>query len=200
MTPRFLNVHPTPSPRTGTLLRRRLLLTSLATISIGGLAWILPGAKAEPTRRPPGESHAQGVYIPPTTWDNYPATVKTSMLQLDAIAWNLEQTSGGATMMASITTSIMMGSQQTDELKEFFTQFLESSGRDGYWAEVALGLNPANTSPEIRAELIRCMIARIKQSSPASIPQAVISTIAANPDPDANVNALQLMLVKTAGQ
>ena len=199
MTPRFLNVHPTPSPRTGTLLRRRLLLTSLAAISIGGLAWILPSAEAEPTRRVPGETQAQGVYIPPTTWDNYPSAAKTSMLQLDAIAWNLEQTSGGATMISSITTSIMMGSQQTDELKAFFTGFLETSGRDGYWAEVALGLNTANTSPDVRAELLQCMIARILQSSPASIPPAVISAVTTTPDPDPTVHAVQVDLAKTAG-
>ena len=197
--------HPTNTDPTSTsgpqhLLPRRLLLTSLATISIGGLAWILPGAKAEPTRRPPGESHAQGVYIPPTTWDNYPSAAKTSMLQLDAIAWNLEQTSGGATMISSITTSIMMGSQQTDELKAFFTKFLQTSGRDGYWAEVALGLNTANTSPTTRSKLLKCMIARIKQSSPASVPPSVISAVTTTPDPDPGVHAIQVLLLKAAGQ
>ena len=178
--------------------RRTMIATLVGALITGPVAWF--AARSMTPTPIPSSPTTQGVYIPPTTWDNLPPEIKTPMLQLDAIAWNLEQTSGGITMISSITTSIMMGSQQTDELKAFFTKFLRTSGRDGYWAEVALGLNPANTSSDTRAELLRSMIARIKLSSPASIPQSVISAITTNPDPDPGVHALQVQLLKTAGQ
>jgi hypothetical protein len=160
--------------------RRTLIATFLGAITTSFITLSLPrnqqeGAKPNQGSEQPSllPTQSQGSYVPPTTWDHFDAAFKESMLRLDKMFWTYEQSPAGVGVLRNIVATAMTAPVHLDSFKDEVVFMLKTSGRDEYWEQVCLALDPANCSPDTSLGMLRLMAGRIHGSRPSSIPPQV---------------------------